>query len=861
MRFISSILICAVVFTSFLTVKAATVPENITDVENSIALLSGIGVISNGDGQDKEITKAELVNLMVKFVNADINSINTDGSQMYDDVDAKSDLAKSIVLLKEKEIINTALKGKFYPDAIAAYEDLAVMTVGALGYGITAKSKGGKVIDYIDIANEKSLFKGVNKTYGDTLTFGDVYVTLANALDAPKLIQTNFGDKVEFSSDKNKTYGTEVFDCYKGEGIITSNHVSALTGESDIKKGSVIIDDTVFNIGKTNADRYLGYNVIYHYIDNDYGDESTIIHFKLHNNDVLKVYSDEIKEYKNNLLKYSADSGKNDEVEVKKTTQIIYNGKAVTKSYSDSIFKPELGDVTFIDNNNDGKYEVADITSYTNVVVQTVDANGLVIYDKYHPLNSLELNPEGKTVEFELTTKDGAAVELNTLTEWDVLCVEESLDKTFYDIKLVKDIVSGTIEEISYEDGNAVMRIDGNKYPIAENYQGINDLKIGTEGTFYMDIGLRIAAVDLEKKKLNYAYLIDVQKSKGLGETLKFKLFTSNGKIVYLESAKYIDIDGVNRLESLEAYQMLEKNAVKQGLVRFGVNDDGNLIKLDTLYSGANEESENSLNKIYTTTSQVRYKNWQKAFATDALITDNTLIFIIPSDKTKNELYFTRKSDFFENDKQYAVSAYALSPNKLESSVLICETSAETTISNQKNLTLISSISRKADEEYGSLLAVTGLYNGKSITMYSENLDILSSNGIEVGDTVKFATDGKGFITGVQLVYDESSSQFKLAISPKTEYYNEGRILFGKVYNKDGNYIQVTNNFSATRENMEIFNSGVFTIYYCDRAGNKVNVSMGKTSNILDYMHYGNDYSKVIVNTNWNDPKVIIIYK
>ena len=209
--------------------------------------------------------------------------------------------------------------------------------------------------------------------------------------------------------------------------------------------------------------------------------------------------------------------------------KLIYNG--IAETFTNELAVPEFGSIVLLDSDKNDEYDIVFVTNYTNYVVEDTSSSSYSIFDKYGK-PALKLDPEDTNLSFTIRDIDGQEVAFADLKEWDVLSVTESNDKSVIDVVVSRNAVTGKVTEKSEEE----VMIDGTAYKVAANYE--EDINIGDEGTFYLDMENRIAAVDSTATLSgNYAYLVAAGSTGGVGGVVEFKVFDKEGNTKILTGA------------------------------------------------------------------------------------------------------------------------------------------------------------------------------------------------------------------------------------------------------------------------------------------------------------------------------------
>ena len=265
------------------------------------------------------------------------------------------------------------------------------------------------------------------------------------------------------------------------------------------------------------------------------------------------------------------------EAYISNDAKLIYNGKSETLDNSLINLKDKAGKVNLLDTDRDNTYDLVFVTEYKNVVVEEVMPSSGKIIDKYGA-PTITLDPNNDDLDFTIE-KAGEIIGVEDLTEWDVLSVAESKDKSIYRIIAVKEAIEGKVTEI--QEDNKV-KIDDTLYEIANNYT--DEIALEDEGTFYLDVEGKIAAVDATSTiSSNYAYLVNAAMQGGVSDSLELRLFTKDGETVVLTAADRVRVNGESGKTAAEVLTALsQESKVVNQLITYEQNSDGNVVSINT---------------------------------------------------------------------------------------------------------------------------------------------------------------------------------------------------------------------------------------------------------------------------------------
>jgi len=89
---------------------------------------------------------------------------------------------------------------------------------------------------------------------------------------------------------------------------------------------------------------------------------------------------------------------------------------------------PENGELVFIDNNGDGKYDVVSISSFeTNTIVKYISKTDMYVSDKYNENSGICLD-ESKYDSLEIVDKNANPVNIAQIKAGDVITSAKSFD-------------------------------------------------------------------------------------------------------------------------------------------------------------------------------------------------------------------------------------------------------------------------------------------------------------------------------------------------------------------------------------------------------------------------------------------------
>jgi len=857
--------------------KAAEENSAIQAIEKEVSLLTSLNIIQANEDEGFDpteiVTRGEFASMLARLIG--LEGISFTGESKFTDIDSSASTWSEINLLVQMGIIKGISEDTFGVEYPITYQQAIKMIVCALGYEMYAEKMGGYPFGYVSVAAQKKILKGINVAYDQEAQKGVIIKMMYNALFVDLMRPTGFGNNIQYTIESGRTLMTDNLKVYEITGKVVAAGKSKLIENSSVQEDEIEINGQIFKIGSTNAKDFLGYNVDCYYKIDEQTDKKIIVaifHDDKTNELVLKA--DDIVNYSNGTYFYTQEDKSNIyEAKIETKADIIYNGKAI--AYNENYMRPTSGKVVLVDTDGNGSYDGVFITQYRNIVVNSIDYYDGTISSKYgEPPIQLDMKDENKSIRIK--DKDGYICEIDDIYEGDVISVIESLDKEYYDVTVIRDTVRGTVHEIEEINDKTTIRIDDTEYVLAPSYPNRNEykIKIGDTGIFALDVDGKIADFTRdENAAMKYGFLIKVHTANDVSNTVQFKIFAADGaKMITPKAAKKVELDG----DSVETSDDRLKNLVDPTvgmLIRYELNKDGEVIKIDTPTKGRYED-EDSLFKAYTLTS-ARYIGSTKAFAQSVVIDSKTVVFLIPTDRSKDEMYRIKNFTYFITDKFYSVESYNSTPDFVTAEALIQYTDIGDgeEIRSSSLMAVIDKITYTIDSDGNRVEKVYLGQNASSKTLLSVDDQLLSvTNNLGPGDVIRYSTNYRGQIDHVVQVYDYNEETKDGLINGSPTGTNgvgidDGfRVFCGYVYYKKDGIIKVTtqnlreSDEGITLENTESYVVGQFKVSLYDSSKTNQKVSAGSYDDIKDYKHFGNECTKVVVQVGYGVPRSMILY-
>ena len=580
-----------------------------------------------------EITRAEFAAIVVRLKGQEAQANGAKAATMFADVPADHWAAGYVNIAVQAGIINGYGDGNFGPEDQVEYQDAITMMVRALGYE-PAIGAAGYPTGYLTKAGELGLTTNVNGTNGVAINRGAVAQIAFNALDVPLMTQSGYGTFTQYvvndgysattgTTNVKKTLLSENHNIVKLQGIIESSTDSTSASTTITDKVYVTVTNALYNkfkigsrnmeVGDSDAMKYVGKKAIIFVEYNEFEDVCTIKSlYEAAIGDTLVIdladieaytapsytYDEEDDEYvgTRGTVKYYATESKTTTVTIDAFANIYYNGVAGVinmPTAAELIAMNGSMELALLDSQStNADYDTIYITAYETFVVDEVKASATRVTNKIEGsnLSRIEYGEDDGDVRASLVGVDGAAMDWEDLEEFDVLMVKwarTSAPKNIYEAEVIDNKVSGTITSIAGQKGNTnrSVKVDGVEYEVAISAESEKAIKIGDEGTYYLDASNKIIYVDKSTVKSgNYGYVIATAaaESGDLVAANQVKMITKDNALVVYNFAKKIKVTADDSI--MAAGKKLDADA--EGASAFGTYtnvsiDDIDLTKLE----------------------------------------------------------------------------------------------------------------------------------------------------------------------------------------------------------------------------------------------------------------------------------------
>jgi len=790
---------------------------------DAIYTLAREGVISGIQQEDgtymfkpeDTITRAEVAKLVAVYT-ATNEDLITETTDKFPDVPLDHWANKYIAYAVKLGIIAGCDDGTFRPSNPVTYGEVVKMLVCSKGYGEVYKATEPWYEGYITIANSSGVSKGAQIS-GDKEAPRGLVAKLIHNLRNVQYYQPKKptvgggGSSGRVKEDKDKTE--------EAKGVVTAVFESNLTGEDlGLTYKQIMIDDVVYNIGDFKLDslyKYLGKRVDAEYSESASG-KKTLEKIEVSTrNETLRIKSDDFIGVEGRTITYYPVGENFDEtVELAEDLSVIYNGFTIPKEeVTDEFIKEYLdvkcGQIELISNNSAKGYEVAMVSRYETyfVTARTVNEKTYNITDS-HMGKTISLKEDDCTIR-EVTSVGGGASEakMSQIGVNKVIAVAVPYDRTEGTNIIISsaNIKSAEIDAISGD----YITINNKEYKKSAYFEELISttdskkfkMEVGANGKFYFDHEGNIAFYEKAENTDPYAYVLGFDDGKGLNGVYSIHLFTISGSTATAKVFAFketVKVNGQNKEpEDLEA--ILKANAAvinKKSLDNEAKIENGEysqLIRYKSSNITIDGETVPCVTEIYTIdpenlddgvvvpglfrtkkddekaafsdgVNRLKYYSSSKAFQDDAsstqfTINSNTVVILVPDDRSDADEYKKKTYSYFTNTSKYDVEPYDIK-NNVAGFLLVYTrgVSTKTTVTVTYNVAFVDKVTPFENTDGKTVQKLYYHMAGDNISADNyKPKEILTEkngllNGINSGDLIRFAIENNE-IVGVQKVF------------------------------------------------------------------------------------------------------------
>lgn len=595
----------------------------------------------------------------------------------FSDVRSDSEFFASVQALYEYGAVSK--NTNFNPDRVITYNEAAKMTVIMAGYDTVAQNKGGWFNGYNYAALRLGLSDDVKNV--NNLTCADGAIILFNLLFADALEADSYtkvlpeGTIEEKYSTQGNNYLQLLYDLYACEGIVTQTSYNSLMMDyKDFDKFICIDGEKYLYDGKLHPDM-LGKNVVAIYSDKS--DRELFCMFE-HKNETFAVDGPDFEKINSGRFYYYDENKHLKDEKLDDLFVVIYNGRR-TDNLTKKMVEELNSEITLLDNDNDGVYEVVFADSYTYGEIDTVNFVDDTIGLSLPQPATFDIDEEHSY--FKVFDEEGKETGISALSKGMIAAVKCSADGIIAEVRILNKVVSGKMSV--YDSENNIVVINDTEYKLtkafSDKYITTKLLKLGESIDAIVTDNNVIVALKSTDAVYRYGYLTEHGKAGGLSKDIQIEVFSSGGEFEVYTIADKVTLDGV-KSEPEDVYTALEAG-LSLKLVKYSLNDKGEINRLDLADTYENyvaqtpaykfgEELPKDNSLLLNKQASSQYRTNFNGFAGFASMS-GSVIFFIPDDETDEDNYNVYSLSDIPGNASYDWEAYDVSLSGAAGAVII----------------------------------------------------------------------------------------------------------------------------------------------------------------------------------------------
>lgn len=768
--------VSTVAFAAFTDVAETSSYATAIDVAVDLGIIKGYD--DNTFRPEGEITRAEFAAIVVRLLGQEAQAAGAAASTQFADVPASHWAAGYINIAVQAGVINGYGNGNFGPEDLVAYQDAITMMVRALGYE-PAIGTAGYPTGYLAKAGELGLTSRVNGSNGVPANRGTVAQIAFNALDVPLMTQSGYGTFTQYvindgyssttgQGNVKKTLLSENFSIVKVQGTIESSSDSVSTNKNakeyvdvDVtnpynNKFGEAIDGKMF-AGDSDAMDYVGKKVILFVEYDEFTAEKTIkALYEVVATDTLVIDIADIDtiDLEAGEIKYYINDSKTTTVSLSEETAEYYNGYLNARDVEIEELLNMSGtiELSLLDNETaDGDYDTMYITAYDVFVVDEVNATSKRVSSKVDTTfgTKIKYSEEDGDVKASLVDENGAAMDWADLAEYDVLAVKyvDTGAKEIFVANVISNKVTGTVTGTAGAVGSddRYVEIDGKEYKVLVVAEDEDEIKLGDEGTYYLDGNDNVVYHSATiTRNNNYAYVIGVQPATDM-DNAKVKVLTKENGIVTTEVASKISVtfEGEKTTNVSTKTDEVDVEDFIGNVVAYKLNAAG---QVNAIEIASDDADEDYLSLNFVDADLEDYDADNASFKVDGkkyYLTDNTVIFYVPEEGDEDDYEVVALKNLTDDQDLYGADIYDADEDR---NIGVIVLKGENSINPaSENAAFVTKVSATVDEDGYDVYRVTAYVDGEEVSYICADVDEEDILGKLVIPTYKANGDVKDF--------------------------------------------------------------------------------------------------------------------
>ena len=526
---------------------------------------------------------------------------------------------------------------------------------------------------------------------------------------------------------------------YEIEGILTQTSDASLYGETEISDGLLAVDARIYG-SENDYSEFLGFK-IEGYAQHPVSGLDKILHIeKSVKQKVVEIDAEDIESVSANMKTvkyYIGDRLKS--MSIIPSMRVIYNG-AHFDGFTAETLKPDTGKLVFVDNDNDGKYEVCHIEDYFEMAVASLNLGEENIYGKIYSNEESEVFYYGDYDKISVF-KNGEQIRLSEIERNNVLSILAPKSASARLKIYVSDKLStGYVNSINTRKDE--IEVDGETYKFSKAFLKNVELKReklpenGKTYLMYFDVFGKIFSCEIVKTSdTEYAYMRAIAETgNSMSQSYQVRIFTLDGKWNTKELSKKVRLNGEKTISAQQLYNTLAPTGVLEPtVIMFGVNSEGKINRIETPITKEGVDEERLISGGQK--SRPYIGSLRELGYYDINIGADTRIMVVPDDSENEDSYSMLSSGRLASSNSYLCTPYNMDKFRVPELIVINDGENIRNLRLQQEMCVVTnkmSVLNSEGMAVEGLMVTSGAYEDLVITL----TDNCSAESVKVGDLI-----------------------------------------------------------------------------------------------------------------------------
>ena len=888
--------------------EAVTNADKQEELRNSIRedvyLLTKTGVVELSEQYDPTtvVTRAEFAD----YAAAAIKASGEKKMTYFSDVPLSHWAVGSINALVEMKIIDRADDGKFNPEEPITYPQACKILAAMTGY--KAYADMDKIMDeYVSVARKAGF--GINTASYDQVTIAEAVQLIYNAMRTDLTTIASVGDD-SYTVQLQK--GDNIFSVYHNIKF-TDGRVQSVFGKTinsmRAESGEAYIGGERYNVDSdVDIDEFFGRYINFAYSEvKDARNTKTVIYAEArYEKDVTKILYDDIKGYNEGTKTLSYYDGLNKEKVRTKTANsnayIVLNGQPYDKGIKSEIDRlidgTRKGDVTYISADGSSTCDLIIVTSYEIFETESYISGDKKFYSS-DKTNTVCIDDYQNCYIFDTS---GIAFDISSLSTGPYM-IAASDNKESITIVVCTQKAEGTLSAVNPTE--RIYTIGDEEYKADKAFYEKNKeaLTVGASYRIWLDMYDEIVEyATLAADGMKIGYLTKAALSDNVfDKNIRLRIYTRDDNTMKdFELASKVEIDG--EMYKAENYKDIagafpgktevsnDKVKLDRQVIRYKLNNDGCIDKIDTTKVGAAEDKDNTLHSITNGAKDVIYSSTPKRFGMNVYVGSSTSFMSVPNVDDDGNIVVNGNtmedtarmySDKVTLDDWYTykIEAFKYSSNVLTPELIIVYLDPK---ESNYNVIMYEDVVMGLDADGDVVRKLAGKSMGQDTEIQlDEMVDEATLNNLKKGDIVRVENDLTGEKAySVTKMYDAETNLFEnneTWTDPERYWYggtyseNNAGVWRGQkyqltrayAYDVKGNIVTSSYTIPMAREDIvsEMSDCSKITVTVYDKNSERNPIYKGSTQDILTYKTAGTGCDILILSSFNSTLKQLFVIK